>query len=290
VTGRTPTAADAEAIASLLGECAAAYGYMPLDAGEVGSWFGNPELAAEDFRVFEEDGGLAAYADLTLRPGSDAAWLDPRVPPGGPLDEVLGWAEARAREKGAKRLRAGVPATADAGPARRRGYSPLRHFLEMAIELDAEPPPPAWPDGIEVRPARPGEEERVHAADQEAFADHWEPEPRPFESWLRSWQARDRDPTLWHLAVAGDEIAGVCLCSTRGGAGWVGDLAVRRPWRRRGLGAALLLHAFREFHSRGFARAGLDVDGENLTGAVRLYERVGMHVAYRQDLWQVDLG
>lgn len=289
MTGRTPTAADAEAIAALLAECGAAYGNLPPDADEVRSWFAFPELAAEDFRVFDDGGRLVAYADLMLRPGSDAAWLDPRVSPGGRLDDVLAWAEARAAEKGARLLRAGSPQTADPGPLRERGYTLIRHFFEMAIRVDDEPPPPVWPDGVEVRPARPGEEERVHAADEEAFADHWEFEPRPFESWLAGWQARGWDPSLWHLAVAGGEIAGVCLCSTRGGAGWVGDLAVRRPWRRRGLGAALLLHAFRDFRARGFERVGLDVDGENTTGAVRLYERVGMHVAHRQDCWQLDL-
>lgn len=289
MTGRTPTAADAEAIAALLAECAAAYGYTALDADEIRSWFGNPDLAAEDFRLFEDGGRPVAYADLTVRPGSDAAWVDARVPPGGALAPVLEWAESRACEKGARRLRAGVPAAADAGPAQERGYAPLRHFFEMAIELDGDPPAPAWPDGIEVRTVRPGEEERVHAANQEAFADHWEWEPRTFESWQASWDARGWDPSLWFLAVAGDEIAGVCLCTTRGEAGWVDDLSVRRPWRRLGLGAALLRHAFREFRARGAGRVGLDVDGENLTGAVRLYERVGMHVAYRQDLWQLDL-
>ncbi|HSP71199.1 MAG TPA: GNAT family N-acetyltransferase [Gaiellaceae bacterium] len=290
MTGRTATPADADAIAALLAECAGAYGYLPPDADEIRSWFGQPELAAEDFRVFEEEGGLAAYADLRLGEGRDAAWLDARVLSGGPLEAVLVWAEARAREKEARRLRVGVPASGEAGPLRARGYTAIRSFFEMAIRLDGDPPAPAWPDGIHVRTARPGDEERVYAANQEAFADHWEWEPRSFESWTASWDARGRDPALWFLAVAGDEIAGVCLCTTRGDAGWVGDLSVRRPWRRLGLGAALLQQAFHEFRSRRVDRVGLDVDGENTTGAVRLYERVGMHVAHRQDLWQLDLG
>ncbi|HEY6017396.1 MAG TPA: hypothetical protein VIU16_11460, partial [Gaiellaceae bacterium] len=69
MTGRTPTVADAEAIAALLAECAAAYGYTPLDAAEIRSWSGNPDLAAEDFRLFEDGGRPVAYADLTVRPG-----------------------------------------------------------------------------------------------------------------------------------------------------------------------------------------------------------------------------
>ncbi|MGZ4355064.1 MAG: GNAT family N-acetyltransferase [Gaiellaceae bacterium] len=290
MTGRTAGVADADAIAALLAECASTYGYLAPDADEIRSWFGQPDLGEEDFRVFEQEGGLTAYADLRLPEGREAAWLDARVPPGGPLEAVLLWAEARAREKGARRLRAAVPASGEAGPLRERGYAAIRHFFEMGLRLDDEPPAPAWPDGIHVRTARPGDEERVHAANQEAFADHWEWEPRSFENWLASWDARGWDLSLWFLAVAGDEIAGVCLCALRGEAGWVGDLSVRRPWRRLGLGAALLRQAFGEFRSRGVDRVGLDVDGENLTGAVRLYERVGMHVAHRQDLWQLDLG
>ena len=68
-------------------------------------------------------------------------------------------------------------------------------------------------------------------------------------------------------------------------AGWVQGLAVRRPWRRRGLGLALLLHSFRELRARGREHVGLGVDGENTTGAVRLYERAGMHVARRSDTY-----
>ena len=71
---------------------------------------------------------------------------------------------------------------------------------------------------------------------------------------------------------------------------WVDNLAVRPAWRRRGLALALLHHAFREFRARDFPRAGLGVDGENTTGAVRLYERAGMHVARRWDQFEKAVG
>ena len=61
--------------------------------------------------------------------------------------------------------------------------------------------------------------------------------------------------------------------------GWIRSLFVRRPWRRRGLGMALLLDAFRRFHERGERKVGLGVDAESETGATRLYERAGMQVA-----------
>jgi ribosomal protein S18 acetylase RimI-like enzyme len=55
-------------------------------------------------------------------------------------------------------------------------------------------------------------------------------------------------------------------------------LAVRRPWRKRGLGYALLKRSFALFQSRGFKTAALGVDGSSLTNAVALYERAGMYV------------
>jgi ribosomal protein S18 acetylase RimI-like enzyme len=97
------------------------------------------------------------------------------------------------------------------------------------------------------------------------------------------------DPTLWFVAEDGGAIAGICLCQERKGrpdVGWVDSLGVRKPWRRRGLGLAFLRHAFAELGRRGYPRAGLGVDGENTTGAVRLYERAGMHVARRSDTYQ----
>jgi len=71
--------------------------------------------------------------------------------------------------------------------------------------------------------------------------------------------------------------------------GWVDNLAVLRPWRQKGLGMALLLHSFAEFHRRGIYTVGLGVDSQNLTGATRLYERAGMHIALQSDTYQKEL-
>jgi ribosomal protein S18 acetylase RimI-like enzyme len=52
---------------------------------------------------------------------------------------------------------------------------------------------------------------------------------------------------------------------------------------------ALLQHSFAEFYQRGWRHAGLDVDASNLTGALKLYERAGMHVARRYDRFEKEL-
>jgi mycothiol synthase len=87
------------------------------------------------------------------------------------------------------------------------------------------------------------------------------------------------DPTLWFLAFDGNEIAGISLCAYQMDYGWFDTLAVRRPWRRKGLGMALLQHSSGEFYRQDKNKVGLDVDSKNLTGATRLYERAGMRVA-----------
>ena len=71
--------------------------------------------------------------------------------------------------------------------------------------------------------------------------------------------------------------------------GWIGSLGVLRPWRKHGLGRALLLHSFQEFKKRGLLRAGLGVDASNLTGALRLYEKAGMHVEQTTLTYEVEL-
>jgi mycothiol synthase len=52
---------------------------------------------------------------------------------------------------------------------------------------------------------------------------------------------------------------------------------------------ALLQHSFRELYARGQKKVGLGVDAASLTGATRLYERAGMHVARQYDTYEKEL-
>jgi mycothiol synthase len=172
------------------------------------------------------------------------------------------------------------------------GYSAVRVFREMRIELQAPPPAPRWPDGLRVVPFQ-AERDAVefHAACEEAFADHWEHTPREFELWSRSHIGSERfDPTLWCVVRSGDEIAAGTICAgdTYGG-GWVRVLFTRRAWRKRGVGTALLSDSFARFWERGEHSIGLGVDAASDTGAFRLYERAGMSpklgfVVYEKEL------
>jgi ribosomal protein S18 acetylase RimI-like enzyme len=161
----------------------------------------------------------------------------------------------------------------------------------MAIEMNEAPPLPQWPEGLLVRTLLPGQDERaVFEAEEEAFKDHWGHIPRKFEEWEHWMVKRENfDAGLWFLAYDGDELAGISLCHNENDAGWVDILAVRRPWRHRGLGMALLLHSFGACYKRGTRTVFLGVDSQNLTGATRLYMRAGMHVVSQYDTYQKEL-
>jgi mycothiol synthase len=175
------------------------------------------------------------------------------------------------------------------------GYGAVRVLRELRIRLDAPPPAPEWPDGLRVVAFDPERDASAfHAADQKAFEDHWDSTPRDFEWWSKVHFESERfDPTLWCVVRAGDAIAAGTICTgdTYGG-GWVHSLFTRRPWRKQGVGAALLADAFGRFWARGERSVGLGVDTASDTGAFRLYERAGMApvlgwVVYEKDLADV---
>lgn len=165
------------------------------------------------------------------------------------------------------------------------GFSVERYFNHMVLEFDGAPPEPVIPNGIEIRTLRRGvDEERGALAANEAFSDHYghvPSEPETVVARLEHWlSVDDSDPSLFWIAWDGDEPAGNLWAWPIGDAnpdyGYVGSLGVRRPWRGKGLGRALLLWSFNEFYRRGKTGVELEVDSESLTGALRLYESVGM--------------
>jgi len=203
--------------------------------------------------------------------------------------------EEDAARRGARRIQNNV---LEADSAAHRlleslGYGAVRVFREMRIELAAPPPAPHWPDGLRVVGFDPERDAlEFHAAGQEAFADHWDHTPRDFESWSKSHLGSERfDPTLWCVVRAGAEIAAGTICTgdTYGG-GFVHALFTRRPWRKQGVGAALLGDSFERFWERGERSIGLGVDAANDTGAFRLYERAGMAPALGWVMYEKEIG
>jgi mycothiol synthase len=283
---------DADAVAALFLD---AWGESRrMDGPEIREWFDNQALQPENLLVLEHEERIVGYFDVWLE--EDVVDIDVAAP--GFWDEAFDRAEDRARALGAKRVRAFVVEEHELGDlVAARGYRPIRASWTMEIAFGVEAPPePVLPDGIEIRPYRhPEDEQRVYEATQEAFADHWEFHPQALEHWREfNVKTRSFDPDLWLLAWDGGEVAGASLnYPERGGDpgyGWVGTLAVRRPWRRRGLGEALLRRSFASLHARGLRKVRLGVDAESPTGATRLYERVGMRVLRQTNTWERELG
>jgi mycothiol synthase len=294
-TARPPTPADAPEIAALIAAVEQANGDAPtMSAEELKSDWEGVNLDEEAVAVLAPDGSIAAYADLinrrfvqlsvyghvlpALRGRGIGAWL-------------VGWGECWARER-IHKAPEGVRVTvqhfvreASAGARallEAQGYKAVRTHYWMEIALDAPPPAPAWPAGIAVHSFVKGEDERaVFEAGEEAFRDLWNRPPSTFERWMQPTQAEDFDPSLWFIAA--DEAAGrpaaVCLCSAVAGRGVVNVLGVRRPYRRHGLGLALLRHAFGALYARGVREVSLSVDADSTTGAPQLYTHAGMRPA-----------
>jgi ribosomal protein S18 acetylase RimI-like enzyme len=172
-----------------------------------------------------------------------------------------------------------------------------RCFVRMRIDMDEPPPEPIWPEGVTVTGFERGRDERLfHESLEEAFRDHWRWSPTPFGEWQQGMIEHDDgfDGSLWFRAMDGDQVAGAIVGRPRSAedpdAGWIQDLAVRRPWRRRGVGLALLQHEFGVLFRRGLRAALLELDADSPTGAARLYERAGMREIRRLDVYRKTLG
>jgi mycothiol synthase len=265
--------------------------------GELREHWAHLDLSADAWLV-ELDGRLGGYADFEHR-GAGRMLADGYVHPSlrgqGVGAALLTLTEERAREllpelEGRAYLQNATIAEASA-LYEPRGYRPVRSSRRMLTELDAEPEL-TLPPGVEVRPLRPEEARAAHALVENAFADHWEHRARTFEEYAeRMFHREDFDPSLCRVAVADGVLAGISLNGWKrhGDWGWIDVVGVRRAFRRRGIGEALVRGTFAEFFRRGERRVALGVDGQNETGAVRLYERLGMRTLWEAVVWEKEL-
>ena len=176
-------------------------------------------------------------------------------------------------------------------------YAPIRHYFEMRnTELQAAPVFP-MPHGLELRAVLPEQYRAIWDAHHAAFQDHWgmaPPLPRDYERWLES---RVFQPERWQVAWEGNQVAGQVrafinedenrhLSRRRG---YTEFISVGRKWRRRGLARALIARSLRLLASEGMAESALTVDGENLTGANRVYADCGIRVVKRNTIYRKPL-
>jgi ribosomal protein S18 acetylase RimI-like enzyme len=220
---------------------------------------------------------------------------------------LLGWQLRRATGLVADRraeLGADVPAMAmvtvlEGAPdgarlCERAGLRATRWFTDLRRPLAGELPLVTLPAGLTLTAWTPELDEPLRLAHNEAFLDHWGSQPWTPAMWLKWGSGHRNFRADWSFAVLdGEQIAGYALSAAydqewdRLGfrEGWTSRLGVRRPWRGRGVAKALLAASMRAFAAGGMASAGLDVDSENPTGAVALYEGLGYVLVHRTTTW-----
>jgi ribosomal protein S18 acetylase RimI-like enzyme len=180
----------------------------------------------------------------------------------------------------------------------RAGYTAVRWDYDMVRPTLDEIPDVPLPEGMEVRPVTRDQYRSIWDAMSEAFRDHWGQHDESEEAWKRFRdEPANADPSLWRVAWDGDQVAGLVLTTIPTEAnehfgrrrGYVESVAVRRPWRRRGLARALLADGLRAMRDAGLTSANLGVDTENPMGALRLYESLAFapdkrYASYRKPL------
>jgi ribosomal protein S18 acetylase RimI-like enzyme len=300
MTFRPLTVDDVEAMVELNTLCEMAEAGHPDH--EVISWIRDGAGDYTSYGVFDEH-GLAAAGWLDTEPSGHFGFEgDVRVRPGldksvgDPLLEAVRVAAAAADPIRPVHFFANASADRALAWMQARGATLIRHFWRMRIDLDgspvAVPPPPA---GVIVRKVRDDDADlrEVFRVVDTSFEDHFGHEGgRPFEQWIGSLRKRSNlDLTLWWVA----EIDGAPVATLIGWrlpdhevewTGHVGTLGTLREARGRGIGSLLLRTAFAEFAARGLRKVTLGVDAANLTGAVRLYESVGMRADHEWVLYE----
>jgi ribosomal protein S18 acetylase RimI-like enzyme len=238
------------------------------------------------------EGEVLGWAYIDHEPGHQKSWGDIVVRPDGDVAvarALVGWLRENARE-----LAPGLPSHVFCDSANElkqqvyveAGGVVVRRFFRMGIDFadDAAIEVPELGAGVEIRNLSfiDSDLRAMHHVVDIAFLDHFGHESEDFEVWrARASGAECPDPTLWWLATVDGEPAAGLYANVLPTAGYVDTLGTLRQFRGRGLGRALLLTSFAEFHRRGLRRAVLGVDATNPTGAVGLYESVGMRAEHQ---------
>ena len=267
---------------------------------------------AEDILLAEIDGRIVGHGqvkqvvrddDVTFELHGD---VHPDFRRRGIGRTILRAGERRARQRALEAGLAGRVRLASWGPdsssghgalMRAEGYEAVRFFIEMIKRDLTTPPPRPLPPGLEMRPATQDNLRAIFDAENEAFRDHWGHMEWTDARFRETASFPGLDLSLWRVAWAGDEVAGVVATyifedeNTALGIsrGWTERISVRRPWRGKGVATALILSACEGLREHGIAEAALGVDIENPTGALGLYESLGFVKHSQATSWRKDL-
>lgn len=290
-TARAPNRADTRELEQLFIAIDEAEGVEPIYLEQdLGRAWRRPDFVVNRDSVLVEapDGSIAAYGHVETRAAEDLVqlgWVHPNHWRKGLGTYIVRELERKARTRAAVdqvRFKQLVNIGSETDPAvgeilKREGYSLVRHFWEMELDLDDwTPPPPPELENVSLRLMDSSETDGVYEVLAEAFIDHFGPWPSREEWMAEMLGSENHDLTMWFVAESEGRLVGVLTANMRAGTGHIIDLGVRRHWRKRGIARALLQLSFEDFRRRGVNRVSLGVDSESITGATRLYESLGM--------------
>jgi mycothiol synthase len=252
---------------------------MIEEADIVGDWQ-RPgfDVSASDVGVFDGD-RLVAYAEVGYADRADAA-VHPDYRDRGLGTQLALWLQDKAREKGTPVIGMPVPQGSPGDKLLESlGFRARWTSWTLHQPAGATVPERPLPDGYAVREARESEYEACWTVQEDAFLEWSERERDTFDEWRATTVLRPGfEP--WNLRVVTDpsgEVVAMALIQLALGAGFIARLATRKDQRGRGLAQALLVDSFRVSTAHGATRSELSTDSR--TGALGLYERVGMQVS-----------
>ncbi|HTG46039.1 MAG TPA: GNAT family N-acetyltransferase [Actinomycetota bacterium] len=291
LTARSLTPDDVDAVVAMINACEIA------DTGEV-MWDRADLLADSSTDGFDrerdwigvlDDEAFVAWGLIVHR---RSAWIDvhPVVRGRGVGTALRLWSIDRAREKGSDRIGQTIDdrRTDVAAMFRAAGYTPRHTSWILRIDHAGTLQEPNPPDGVELRAIRPDDEAATFAMFEEAFTEFTDRLPSSAETWRAMTVGREgfRPDDLVVAVEDGRVIGGALLLNTDDEI-WVDKIAVARDRRHRGVARALLETAFRRSADLGHDHTSLSTDSR--TGALTLYERLGMRVEASFTNYGIDL-
>lgn len=286
LTTRPLRTEDSGAVYELMAACEQHdIGSVEIEEADLVAEWSRPsfDITASTVGVYDEQGAVVAYAELSSDTRADAA-VHPDHRRRGIGTALTAWVRATARGRGAQVVGSPVPQGSDGD----RLLEQLGYFvrwtswvleLPEGAEVEAQP----LPAGHTIRSAETEEDQRAAwTVLEDAFLE-WADRPREsFEDFAAEVMGRPGfEPWQLRLVVDGDGVpVGAChLVIFRGGgtvAGYVQSIGVRADRRHQGLARALLADAFANAREVGALSSELSTDTR--TGALGLYEKVGMRV------------
>jgi mycothiol synthase len=316
LTARPLAAADSVAVAALLAaaEQVDDTGEYP-DAEDVAEWWRGWGLdpGRDGLAVCDPAGLVVAYATVTApQTFRDAftVYLEGRVRPDvrgrGIGRALLAWQLDRGAALHAERhpeapgaLTVEVPGGMRSLEAlvRRAGLEAERWYREMQRPL-TDLPETRPVAGIDIVPFTGDRDDEVRLAHNAAFRRHHGSSERDAEAWGALFTGqRGFRPDLSRLAIEDGVVVGYVLSyvyeadtAARGSRQVVlGQIGVLPPARGRGVASALIAEVLATAAGSDCQSAGLGVDTENVTGALRLYEGLGFRPVRSRVSWTLDL-